>query len=107
MVTAEFAVALPALVLLLGFALGAVGATMDKLRCIDAAREAALATSRGSDGAALGRADGPAGASVTVTSADGVVRATVSVRTRPLGSHLPGIVVTGTAVAALEPGSTS
>jgi Flp pilus assembly protein TadG len=104
MVTAEFAVALPALVLLLGFSLGAVGATMDKLRCVDAARVAALAASRGGNGAAMGRAEAPAGAIVTLSTQGGVVRATVTVRTRPLGSHLPGVVVTGTAVAALEPG---
>jgi Flp pilus assembly protein TadG len=104
MATAEFAVALPALVLLLGFSLGAVDATLDKLRCVDAAREAVLAAARGADGVERGRAEAPAGATVTVSTDDGVARATVTVRTRPLGSHLPGVIVTGTATAALEPG---
>jgi TadE-like protein len=104
MATAEFAVALPALVLLLGFSLGAVDATMDKLRCVDAAREAALVESRGGDGVSSGRAEAPAGSTVTVTMADGIARATVTMRTSPLGRHMPGVTVTGTAVAALEPG---
>jgi hypothetical protein len=104
MVTAEFAVALPALMLLLGFSLGAVGATMDKLRCVDAARVAALDASRGGDGVAAGRAEAPSGATVTLTTVGGEVRATVTVRTRPLGSHLPGVIVIGTATATLEPG---
>ena len=59
-VTAEFAVALPALVLLLGFGLGAIDATLDKLRCVDAARDAALAQARGADGVTAGHARAPA-----------------------------------------------
>jgi Flp pilus assembly protein TadG len=107
MATAEFAVALPALILLLGFSLGAVDATMDKLRCVDAAREAALAAARGGNGPARGRAEAPAGATVTVVTSGGVARATVVMRTSPLGTYLPGLTVTGTAVAALEPGVVS
>ena len=41
--TAEFAVALPALILLLLFAVGTVDAVLLRLRCVDAARDAALA----------------------------------------------------------------
>jgi len=104
-VTAEFAVALPALVMLLGFSLGAVDATLDKLRCTDAARDAALIQARGGDGTALGRAEAPTGASVVVTSESGFVRATVSMRTSPLGTHLPGVDVTAVAVVAVEPGA--
>ena len=104
MVTAEFAVALPALVLLLGFSLGAVDATLDKVRCVDAARDAALAAARGGDGGTSGPARAPDGATVTVTTAGGLARATVTMRSNPLGRLLPGVTVTGTAAAALEPG---
>ena len=102
-VTAEFAVALPALVLLLGFGLGAIDATLDKLRCADAARDAALAQARGGDGMAAGEARAPAGATVVVTMAGGAVRATVTMTSRPLGSHLPGVSIASSAVAAVEP----
>jgi Flp pilus assembly protein TadG len=98
-VTAEFAVAIPALMLLLGFSLGAVDATLDKMRCVDAARDAALARARGDDAGPVM----PPGATAVVTD-DGVrVRAVVTLRTRPLGRYLPGITVTGTAVALDEP----
>ncbi len=102
-VTAEFAVAMPALVLLLGFSLGAVDASLDKMRCVDAARDAALAAARGGDGEGAARADAPPGAVISVTINGDLVRATVMVRSRPLGSRLPGVDVTATAVAALEP----
>jgi Flp pilus assembly protein TadG len=102
-VTAEFAVALPALVLLLGFGLGAIDATLDKLRCVDAARDAALAQARGADGVTAGHARAPAGAAVVVTTSGGVVRVTVTMTSRPLGPHLPGVGITSTAVAAIEP----
>lgn len=104
MATAEFAVALPALVLILAFSLGAVDATVDKLRCVDAAREAALAASRGGDGLAVGRSEAPAGAIVTVTTDGDHVRVTVAMRTAPLGPRLPSVTVTGAAIASLEPG---
>jgi len=47
MVTAEVAVALPALVLVLTLALGAVTAMTDQLRCVDAARTGARLLARG------------------------------------------------------------
>jgi TadE-like protein len=102
-VTAEFAVAMPALVLLLGFSLGAVDATLDKLRCVDAARDAALAQARGGDGASVGRAEAPSGAKTVVTVSGDLVRVTVTMRSRPLGRALPGVTVAGAAVATTEP----
>jgi Flp pilus assembly protein TadG len=102
--TAELAVALPALVLLLLFALGAIDAVLERLRCVDAARDAALTAARGGDGEAAGRRTGPRGAAVTVSVDGETVRARVSVRVRPLGAHLPGVTVAGSAVADLEPG---
>lgn len=47
MVTAEIAVALPALVLVLTLALGAVAAATDHVRCVDAARTGARQLARG------------------------------------------------------------
>ena len=47
MVTAEFAVVLPAIVLVLGLSLGALGLALDQVRCVDAARAGARAASRG------------------------------------------------------------
>lgn len=47
MVTAEIAVALPALVLVLTLGLGAVAAVTDQLRCVDAARTGARLLARG------------------------------------------------------------
>lgn len=47
MVTAEIAVALPALVLVLTLGLGAVVAVTDQVRCVDAARTAARLLARG------------------------------------------------------------
>ena len=49
MVTAEIAVALPALVLVLTLALGAVAVVTDHLRCVDAARVGARLLARGED----------------------------------------------------------
>ena len=47
MATAEVAVALPALVLLVAAAMTAVSMVTAQLRCVDAAREAARAAARG------------------------------------------------------------
>jgi hypothetical protein len=102
--TAELAAGLPALVLLLLVGLTAVTAVSAKLRCVDAAREAALAASRGEPGAAAGRREAPAGAVVSVRTEGERVRVTVTAPVRPLGARLPAITVTASAVAAIEPG---
>lgn len=101
--TAELAAGLPALMLLLLFALGAVDSVIARMQCVDAARDGALAASRGDDGAAVGRDRAPRGATVSVSRDGDRVRVAVSVTVRPLGPHLPGIGVSGTAVADLEP----
>ena len=103
--TAELAVALPVLALLLVVALTAVAAVTAQLRCVDAAREAARAAARGSsDATAAGRRAAPAGAAVTVDSGGERVRAVVRVRITPLGGWLPGPEVSATAEAEAEPG---
>ena len=102
--TAELAVGLPALILLLLFALGAVNAVLARMQCVDAARDAALTAARGGDGDSEGRRRAPAGATVGVNVDGPRVTATVRATVHPLGPHLPSVTVTGTAVADQEPG---
>ncbi|WP_433389295.1 TadE family type IV pilus minor pilin [Micromonospora sp. KLBMP9576] len=102
--TAELAAGLPALLLLLFAGLSAVNAVGTKAGCLHAAREAALAASRGADGVPAAGDAAPVGAEVTVNFDGQRVVATVRAPVRALGSRLPRIVVTATAVAALEPG---
>jgi hypothetical protein len=102
--TAELAVSLPALVLMLFVALTAVVAVRTELECVDAAREAARSAARGEPGEVAGRRVAPAGASVTVSRGGDLIRATVSVRVHPLGGRMPGFDVSASAVAAIEPG---
>ncbi|MDG4795356.1 TadE family type IV pilus minor pilin [Micromonospora sp. WMMD1082] len=102
--TAEMAAGLPALVLLLLAGLTTVNAVSTRAACLDAAREAALAASRGEQGAAAGREHAPMGAEVTVVREGDRVRATVRAPVRALGADLPAVTVVATAVAAVEPG---
>ena len=108
MVTAELAAALPVLVLLILAGLSAVRVVDARVRCLDAAREIARAAARG-DGpaAAQGRADAPAGASVSVARSGDEVRVTVIALVHPLGPDLPAVTVRESAVAATEPMSAS
>ncbi|GAA2741703.1 hypothetical protein GCM10009868_08740 [Terrabacter aerolatus] len=105
MVTAELAVAIPSVVLVLALCLGAARAAVDQIRCIDAARVASRAAARGDDPArvrALAAASAPAGATVQVSGvAGGGVRVTVSVRTGGSGA-LPGWDLSASAVTPVE-----
>jgi hypothetical protein len=96
MATAELAVSLPALVLLLVVGLGALAVVRDQIECVDAAREIALAHARGDPPPAVGPF------AVEVSSDGEVVRVVVR-RHRTLGGLLPGFDVTATAVTAVEP----
>lgn len=69
-----------------------------QVRCIDAAREAARLAARGHGAATAGLA--PPGAALELRSSGGFIVARVTDRA-PI---LPGIVIRGEAVAALEPG---
>ncbi|PZG13064.1 mucin-associated surface protein [Micromonospora craterilacus] len=102
--TAEMAAGLPALMLLLLAGLTAVNAVSTKAACLDAAREAALAASRGEEGVAAGSRHAPSGAEVAVVVEGERVRATVRAPVRALGADLPALTVVATAVAAVEPG---
>jgi TadE-like protein len=104
--TAELAVCLPALVLLLMVGLTAVVAVRTQLECLDAAREAVLAAARGDSGVAAGIRVAPTGATVSVAGRGETVTATVRASVHPLGGWAPGIDVAATAVAAVEPGVT-
>lgn len=103
--TAELAAGLPALMLLLFTGLTAVDAVTTRAGCLDAAREAALAAARGEPGSTVGSRYAPAGADISVTVAGDRVTVTVRAPVRSLGARLPGLTVTGTAVAAVEPGA--
>lgn len=92
MVTAELAVALTALVLVLGLAVNAIVAGIDLIRCTDAARVAARALARGDDPAlvrAVVRESAPRGAGVSFAEGD-QVRVVVTAPVRgPLSGFLP------------------
>ena len=107
MVTAETAVVLPVLLLVLAGAVAAIVVVGAQLRCVDAAREGARAAARGESPAAVTeivRRAAPAGTAVSVTRTDGEVRVSVRVAVAPLGPVPLRIRVAAEAVARLEPG---
>ena len=107
MVTAEAALALPVLVLVLAGALAAVGILGAQLRCVDAAREGVLAAARGEDAAtvrSLVEDTAPAGAVVRVDGPQGDrVSVTVTAEVSPLGAVPWSVRLSATAVARPEP----
>jgi Flp pilus assembly protein TadG len=108
MVTAETAVVLPVLLLVLVGAVAAVTAVGGQLRCVDAAREGARAAARGEPVAAveaLAVRTAPDGATTTVSGGADEVAVTVSVRVVPAGALPLAFTVSATAVAAREPGA--
>jgi hypothetical protein len=108
MITAELAVVLPALAVLIVFALWSVAAVTAQLRCVDAARIAARAVARGdsTDGSlAAARAAAPAGARVVISRSGDLVEVDVALTARlpgPWSGRLPGLALSGRAVAAAE-----
>jgi len=105
-VTAEAALVLPVLVLLLGVGVGTVAAVTAQLRCIDAAREGARAAARGESvdiATELAGQAAPDGAEVTVSVGTERVTVTVTARVEIGGGLLPAVLVGGEAVALLEP----
>jgi Flp pilus assembly protein TadG len=108
MVTAETAVVLPVLLLVLAGAVAAVVVVGAQLRCVDAAREGARAAARGEPVAAVTeivRRAAPAGVAVSVTRAGDEVRVSVGVDVAPLGPVPLRVPVAAEAVARLEPGA--
>ncbi len=108
MVTAETAVVLPVLLVVLAAAVAAVVLVGAQLRCVDAAREGARAAARGEPAAVVrdlaGRA-GPAGATVVTAATGDRVQVTVSARVQPLGPLPLALTVAATATALVEPGA--
>jgi hypothetical protein len=104
MVTAELAVAIPALVLVLAMCLAALRAAIDQIRCVDAARVAARSAARGDDPARvrwLAVASAPDGASVSVVGSS-TVEVTVTARTGGWGGVVPAWTLSASAVAPAE-----
>ncbi|AZZ49442.1 hypothetical protein C5C31_10630 [Rathayibacter rathayi] len=80
--TAELALVLPAVIVVLALCLGSVAASAQYIRLVDAAADAARSAARGDDpGVALARV---VGASVSTGDQDGLVCVDVAARLRPL-----------------------
>jgi hypothetical protein len=108
MVTAEAAVVLPVLVVVLAAAVGALMVVGAQLRCVDAAREGVRAAARGEAVASVRRLVGnaaPSGASASVASAGAVVTVTVTAAVRPLGPLPWTVHVSAAATGEREPGT--
>jgi Flp pilus assembly protein TadG len=109
MATAELAVVLPTLVLVIAAGLMMVSVVLAQVRCVDAAREAARATARGESPEVVRSASlraAPAAASVEIGGTGDEVRVTVSARAGRVGGLLPAFHVSASAVALREPEST-
>ena len=109
MVTAETAVVLPVLLLVLAGAVAAVTVVGAQLRCVDAAREGVRAAARGDDVAtarALALQAAPDGMTVVVTRDGEDVRVVVSGRVPVLGPVPLDVEVSAESVARSEPGVT-
>ncbi|MGH8890560.1 MAG: TadE family type IV pilus minor pilin [Acidothermaceae bacterium] len=107
-VTAETAMVLPVLALLLAAALWSISVAGAQLRCVDAARDGARAAARGeTDSAVVATADAaaPEGATVSVSHAGGRILVVVRARVGPKSGVLaavPAPVAVATAVAESE-----
>jgi Flp pilus assembly protein TadG len=108
MVTAEMAVVLPTLAVVLVFALWSVAAVTQQLRCVDAARIAARELARGDSVDAsvdAARAAAPTGARVLVSRSGDLVVVDVQAGVRlpgPWSGALPDVTLSGRAVALVE-----
>jgi len=92
MATAELAVALPALVLLLATMLGVFDLAVAQIRCVDSARAAARSAARGDSQdqvRAMGARAGPPGAVVAVSTTNGMVHVRVTAPVARLARVLP------------------
>lgn len=107
MATAEFAVALPAFVLVLVAAMFAVSAVLAQVRCEDAAAAAARMAARGDPAARVQSVllpDAPSSARLSVSTSADYVTATVRASVTPLGAlhFLPAVTVQATVVEPRE-----
>jgi hypothetical protein len=107
MVTAELAVALPALMLVLALALGVLAVGTARLRCADAAQSAGRLAARGEPleavrAAATRAAERPVG--VRVSEAGDLVTVEVTTSVSLPGGWLPGVTVREQVTQLREPG---
>ncbi|WP_151525752.1 TadE family type IV pilus minor pilin [Serinicoccus kebangsaanensis] len=106
MVSAELALTIPSILLVLAICLTALSLGVDQVRCEDAARVAARAASRGEPTETvqdLARSRAPVGARVSVLADDEGAR--VEVRARPRVRLLPALPGARASARALwEPG---
>lgn len=106
MVTAETAVVLPVIVVLLAAMIGAISAVAAKISCSDAAREGARAAARGdsrSDVVASARRLAPPGAQIEVSLSETEATVVVSMQIRPLGRLSGAIEIRSAATSRREP----
>jgi Flp pilus assembly protein TadG len=106
MVTAEAAVVLPVLLLVLAGAVAVITVVGAQLRCVDAAREGARAAARGETVAVvrqIAAGAAPDGAVTAVEVTGDRVRVTVSAEVAPLGPVPWRTRVSAQAVAQREP----
>ena len=104
MVTAEAAMVLPVLLLVLGLMITVVVTLSAKIKILDASREAARLAARGegtSAAVAAGERLGPAHTTVEIRDRAHWVEAVVHAQIRPF-SRLPGFTVTATTLAERE-----
>ncbi|MDT7572102.1 MAG: hypothetical protein QOE05_2276 [Actinomycetota bacterium] len=108
MVTAETAVVLPVLLVVLAAAIWVLAAVSAQLRCVDAARLGARAAARGDAPAAVIAATAamaPRDADIRLVRSCEEVTVLVHAVVRPFGAllaRLPGTPVTGRATAVVE-----
>jgi hypothetical protein len=105
MVTAELAVAIPAVVLVLVACLAGLSAAVDQVRCVDAARLGSRAAARGDSPERvrqLAQGGAPSAARVTLSHAGGLAVVTVQVQTGGWGGFLPAWTLTATARTPVE-----
>lgn len=105
MVTAELAVAIPAVVLVLAMCLAALGAVIDQVRCVDAARLGARAAARGDPPAEVGALTAraaPEGARVSIDSFGGEVRVVVMTTSGGWAGFVPSWNLAATATTPVE-----
>ena len=108
MVTAELAVALPAVVLVLALCLAGVTAGIDQIRCVDAARVAARSAARGDTPGAVRQVAleaAPSGSTLAVVADSSLVTVTVQVRSGGWGGVLPSWELSARATAPRETSS--
>ncbi len=105
MVTAELAVAIPAVVLVLLACLAGLDAAVDQIRCVDAARLGGRAAARGDSPERvreLAQSGAPQAAVITLAHRGGMAVVTVEARTGGWGGILPSWTVRASAQTPIE-----